>query len=45
MPLSSGRQRGIEISTEGNLRVAVIGAGAFGRNHLRVYRELVTAGV
>ena len=22
------------------LRVAVIGAGAFGRNHLRVYREL-----
>jgi predicted dehydrogenase len=26
------------------LRVAVIGAGAFGRNHLRVYRELETAG-
>lgn len=25
------------------LRVAVIGAGAFGRNHLRVYRELETA--
>ena len=22
------------------LRVAVVGAGAFGRNHLRVYREL-----
>ena len=28
----------------GDLRVAVIGAGAFGRNHLRVYRELQTAG-
>jgi len=26
------------------LRVAVAGAGAFGRNHLRVYRELETAG-
>ena len=26
------------------LRVAVFGAGAFGRNHLRVYRELETAG-
>ncbi len=26
------------------MRVAVIGAGAFGRNHLRVYRELETAG-
>lgn len=26
------------------LRVAVIGAGAFGRNHLRVYRELELAG-
>jgi len=26
------------------LRVAVIGCGAFGRNHLRVYRELETAG-
>jgi predicted dehydrogenase len=25
------------------LRIAVIGAGAFGRNHLRVYRELETA--
>jgi predicted dehydrogenase len=29
---------------ETNLRVAVVGAGAFGRNHLRVYRELETAG-
>lgn len=26
------------------MRVAVVGAGAFGRNHLRVYRELETAG-
>ncbi|MGC9158306.1 MAG: Gfo/Idh/MocA family protein [Terracidiphilus sp.] len=26
------------------LRVAVLGAGAFGRNHLRVYRELETEG-
>jgi len=26
------------------LRVAVVGAGAFGRNHLRVYRELQEAG-
>ena len=29
---------------ESNLRVAVAGAGAFGRNHLRVYRELETHG-
>jgi predicted dehydrogenase len=28
----------------GPLRVAVVGAGAFGRNHLRVYRELQQAG-
>ena len=27
------------------LRVAVVGAGAFGRNHLRVYRELEQAGL
>jgi predicted dehydrogenase len=27
------------------LRVAVAGAGAFGRNHLRVYRELETVGL
>jgi predicted dehydrogenase len=26
------------------VRVAVVGAGAFGRNHLRVYRELETSG-
>ncbi|MFZ1086948.1 MAG: Gfo/Idh/MocA family oxidoreductase [Terracidiphilus sp.] len=28
-----------------DLRVAVVGAGAFGKNHLRVYRELETAGL
>jgi predicted dehydrogenase len=28
----------------GPLRVAVVGAGVFGRNHLRVYRELEQAG-
>ncbi len=28
----------------GPLRVVVVGAGAFGRNHLRVYRELQQAG-
>ena len=27
-----------------SLRVAVVGVGAFGRNHLRVYRELAAAG-
>jgi len=27
------------------IRVAVVGAGAFGRNHLRVYRELQDAGL
>jgi predicted dehydrogenase len=30
---------------EAPTRVAVIGAGAFGRNHLRVYRELETVGL
>ena len=30
--------------SETPLRVAVAGAGAFGKNHLRVYRELQTAG-
>jgi predicted dehydrogenase len=28
-----------------SLRVAVVGTGAFGRNHLRVYRELAAEGV
>ncbi len=32
------------IASESRLRVAVAGAGAFGRNHLRVYRELEQAG-
>jgi predicted dehydrogenase len=32
------------LSEERKLRVAVVGAGAFGRNHLRVYRELENAG-
>lgn len=31
-------------ATPGPLRVAVVGAGAFGRNHLRVYQELQQAG-
>jgi len=30
--------------SQSSLRVAVAGAGAFGKNHLRVYRELETAG-
>jgi predicted dehydrogenase len=32
------------VAGTGPLRVAVVGAGAFGRNHLRVYRELQDAG-
>src|SRR5271169_3771819 len=32
------------IGRDEKLRVAVVGAGAFGRNHLRVYRELEQAG-
>jgi predicted dehydrogenase len=32
------------VSTSAPLRVVVVGAGAFGRNHLRVYRELQQAG-
>jgi predicted dehydrogenase len=32
------------IGPDRKLRVAVVGAGAFGRNHLRVYRELEQAG-
>jgi predicted dehydrogenase len=35
---------GARAVSESTLRVAVAGAGAFGRNHLRVYRELETAG-
>ncbi len=32
------------IGADDTLRVAVVGAGVFGRNHLRVYRELQRAG-
>jgi predicted dehydrogenase len=32
------------VTSTNPLRVAVVGAGAFGRNHLRVYRELEQAG-
>ena len=32
------------IEPKAPLRVMVVGAGAFGRNHLRVYRELERAG-
>jgi predicted dehydrogenase len=32
------------VGRDEKLRVAVVGAGAFGRNHLRVYRELEQAG-
>jgi len=38
------RERGGEIAGKAQLRVAVAGAGAFGRNHLRVLRELETEG-
>jgi len=44
MPESRGRKVGSETATERQLRVAVAGAGAFGRNHLRVLRELEAAG-
>ena len=36
--------RGSPGSDVGTLRVVVVGAGAFGRNHVRVYRELQQAG-
>src|ERR1700677_1240999 len=38
------RKRGGKKAGERQLRVAVAGAGAFGRNHLRVVRELETGG-
>ena len=44
--MPEGRRResgGRAIAGEPILRVAVAGAGAFGRNHLRVYRELEAA--
>ena len=37
-------ERGERIAGERQLRVAVVGAGAFGRNHLRVLHELEAAG-
>jgi predicted dehydrogenase len=42
--LSSSSTSSANSIPESRLRVAVFGAGAFGRNHLRVYRELETAG-
>jgi predicted dehydrogenase len=39
-----GQGSRFEASRDEKLRVAVVGAGAFGRNHLRVYRELEQAG-
>jgi predicted dehydrogenase len=45
VPESRGRQRGEPIAGDSILRVAVAGTGAFGRNHLRVYHELQTAGL
>ena len=45
MPEGCGRKRGGSIAGDSILRVAVVGTGAFGRNHLRVYHELEAAGV
>ena len=44
MPQGRRRQRGIEIAGGPVVRIAVAGTGAFGRNHLRVYRELEAVG-
>ena len=38
------KARESSIAGGANLRIAVAGCGAFGRNHLRVYRELESAG-
>jgi predicted dehydrogenase len=38
-------KKGQRITNPSILRVAVAGNGAFGKNHLRVYRELETAGL
>ena len=41
--LERGGARSLSMESSGNItRVAVIGAGAFGQNHARVYRELAT---
>jgi predicted dehydrogenase len=37
-------ERETEPAKTGPLKVAVVGAGAFGKNHLRVYKELQAAG-
>ena len=42
---NSGLGMGHPHSRECALRVAVVGTGAFGRNHLRVYQELAAEGV
>jgi predicted dehydrogenase len=42
--VSSSEEQGAGNNASVPLRVAVVGAGAFGRNHLRVYRELQQAG-
>ena len=42
--MSSGGLNPERVRTAGPLRVAVVGAGAFGRNHVRVYAELQRAG-
>lgn len=44
--MSESRRREVSgtISSPATLQVAVIGAGSFGKNHVRVYRELETAG-
>jgi predicted dehydrogenase len=42
--VSSGELSSGPKGTAGPLRVAVVGAGAFGRNHVRVYAELHRAG-
>ena len=39
------RKDGCRAVSQPSLRVAVAGAGAFGKNHLRVYRELEAAGL
>ena len=43
MPEAENSQQGTD-NRNAPVRVAVVGAGAFGRNHLRVYRELEQAG-
>jgi predicted dehydrogenase len=44
VPEGRRRKRGKSIAGDSILRVAVVGTGAFGQNHLRVYHELEAAG-